>query len=146
MTKLLSHTAAGCTYVAAALFVACGGSTAPAASPPPPSASTSDGASGASAAADAGSADQAEVKTELTRVDSALADLNKRMGTARDDTKADLAKQLAVLQKRDDDLKAQLREGSSLAGDKANSLRDRIHQGLLDLDHDVKQFGDRIKQ
>lgn len=86
-----------------------------------------------------------DLKGDLAGVDAALSDLNKRLEVARDAVKADLQEQLAALQKRDDELKAQLRVTEMHADAEAEKARHKIHRAIMDLKSDMQHLADRIQ-
>jgi hypothetical protein len=89
-------------------------------------------------------AEHDQLRVELAIADAALADLGKRLEAAPDDAKGEVRQQVASLQKREDDLKAQLSAVGALADAQAESARREIHRGIMALKVDMMQLTDRI--
>ena len=127
-------------FCASLLLTACAGSSPPPASAPSDGSSSGDGATEAQGDAKL----RIDLKGEIASVDASMADLNQRVGTARDAVKADLQVQLAALQKRDDELKSQLKATGTSADAEGEKIRRNIHQAILDLKGDVQKLADKI--
>ena len=93
-----------------------------------------------------GSTTREDLKVELDKVNKALADVGGRIETARDATKAELETELAALQRRDDELKARMKEEGQAADATAEKARRKIHRAIVDLGEDIGRLGDRIRQ
>jgi chromosome segregation ATPase len=126
------------------MSIACAGSSPPASSPPP-AASAAEPQSTGAAEVQGQKKERDDLKGDLAGVDAALSDLNKRLEVARDAVKADLQEQLAALQKRDDELKAQLRVTEMHADAEAEKARHKIHRAIMDLKSDMQHLADRIQ-
>jgi hypothetical protein len=72
--------------------------------------------------------------------------LNKRLEVARDAAKAELQRQLAALQERDDALKAQAKAAGARADEEADRARRQIHRAIMSLKSDMQHFADRIQR
>ena len=120
-------------------LAACGGSAPPAAAPAPAasaSASPSDGATEAQGGAKVSS----ELDHELAVIDSNLADIARRLQTAQDAAKVELQQQLAILQDRRDQLRAQLRAAADQTEANASKVHREIQRAIRVLDDDMKQL------
>jgi len=149
----ISHAAPAMTvakllpFCACLLLTACAGSSPPPASTPPTAASSgTDPQPGGATDAQGDTKQRSDLKSDLASVDAALADLNVRIGAARDAVKADLQVQLAALQKRDDELKAQLRATGASVDAEGEKMRRNIHKAIMDLKGDMQQLTDKIQR
>jgi ElaB/YqjD/DUF883 family membrane-anchored ribosome-binding protein len=84
------------------------------------------------------------LKGELDSLDTSLSDLGQRLLSARDAVKADVHQQFTALQKRDDDLKAQLREAGARADVEADKARHEIHRAVVDMKSEIQRLSDRL--
>src|SRR5271165_4364869 len=98
---------------ASLLLTSCAGSSSRPASSPPPAASG--------------------VELEPTgAAEAALANLGKRLDVARGDVKAEMEQQVASLQRREDDLTAQLKASAALSGAEVEKARREIHRAIME--------------
>ena len=81
---------------------------------------------------------------ELAAIDTALTDLRGRLEVARDAVKADLQRQLATLQIREDELRVQLDATEVKADAEAERARQTIHRAAADLKADVMKLADHL--
>ncbi len=129
---------------ASVLLTACATHSSPPVScPPPPAPGTESQPTGATEA-QGEMKEPGDLKNELAAVDAALTDLSKRLEVARGEGTADLKQQLAALQKRGDDLEAQLRAAGTGAATEAENARREIHRAAIALQLDIMQFAERI--
>jgi chromosome segregation ATPase len=129
--------------VASLWLAACGGNSLPPASSPATAAPGGEPQpTGASAPKE--TTLREDLKGELASLDASLSDLNKRLGSARDSVKAEVQERLAALEKRDDELKAQLKEAGARADVEAEKARRQIHEAVVDMKSDVKRLADRL--
>ena len=129
--------------VVSLLLAACGGDSLPPASSPAMAAS-SGGVQPAEAGAPKTTTAREDLEGDLASVDASLSDLNGRLGSAREAAKAELQQQLVALQKRDDELKAQLKEAGARADAEAEKARRRIHEAVMDMKSDLRRLADRL--
>jgi hypothetical protein len=147
-----SHVRASMTVQSALLCIsfvltACGAGAAPPASsaPPPAAQSDLDGGSPAGSQGAATETEGAELRSELATVGARLQELTKKLDGARDDVKADMTAQIAALQKRDDELKAQLKAIEARVGADAEKARHELHGAIVDLEKRLQGVADRIQ-
>ncbi len=140
---------------ASLLLTSCAGRSSPPAASPPPAASGVELQSTGAAEAQGETKKQDEqgetrvqddLKVDLAAVDAALANLGKRLDVARGDVKAEMEQQVASLQRREDDLKAQLKASAALSGAEVEKARREIHRAIMDLKIDMMQVRDRISR
>ncbi len=129
---------------ASLLLAACGGN-----SPPPArsaSSATPETASqpSASATPQSETKDREDFKSDLAAVDVRLKELSRKVEVARDDAKTNLTQQLDALQKRDDEVKAQLRTTEARGGVDAEKARRELREALVDLRKRLEGLADRI--
>lgn len=126
------------------LLTACAGSTpAPASSPPAAASAAGPQPAGAAESQSEGNGHD-DLKVELAAIEAALADMSKRLEVAGNDVKAYAKPRLTALQKREDDLRAQLKATGALADTEAENARREIHRAVMDLEIDMMQLTEHV--
>jgi hypothetical protein len=129
--------------LAAAALLACAEGKPPPSSPAAAASSSQPPTAGATEAQGVSRARPA-LERELATIDANLSDLARRVQVAQEAVNAELQQQLAILQKRDDDLRAQLQATSDAADEGARRAHREIQRAIRVLDQDIKQLEERL--
>jgi hypothetical protein len=133
--------------IAFVTLTACAGNTPPPASPPASGqAGTSDGSQSSLGATELQGRPKmrTELEDELSKMDDALTDIARRLQVGQDSAQVELQQQLAILQQRDADLRAQLQSTNAQADADSERVRRAVQGAITLLDRDMKQLEKRV--